>query len=191
MTTLMLPTGTTVELPDGVDPEPILASIRTAIDTEIGKQVRITELATPAPPVVDDADNPDFGGSREPVRFRLRGQQYELRPTLSGAQLAKLASLPEQLPQGTPTAEDIPALIGLVAGAIRTIAGGAVGVELHDRLLDEDEGFDFTTEVMPLLQYLMRKYTKRPLGGSWVPSTGSAAAPTATPAESASSTDGA
>lgn len=192
---LMLPGGTTLDLPDGVDPDVVAASIRAAVESEL---LKATATATVTPPravvtPAGEADNPEFGEAPRRVRFKLRGTQYDLPARLSVGKLKKLAGIAEHLPQEGQQLDfaGVDALIAQVGEAFAAVVGGSAGAELKALVVSEDEGLDFQTEVMPLFQYLMTAYLgARPLQGSGSSFTGTTAEPTSTPHTPSFSTDG-
>ena len=205
-TTLMLPSGHQLVLPADLPAdvtETILGAFRTEAETHFANGRMSVATAAPAPSVPtqggSDPDNPDFSAHIRRVRFTLRGEQFNLPGVISAAKLRRIAEMRSALPDMSAATNDaeltdaqINGLMNVVADVLGFLVGGERGTAVRKMVLDEEDGLDLFTESLPLMQYLISRFTGgRPLGQLTPSATGTQADPTATPAAATSSTDGA
>ena len=150
-------------------------------------------------PAVDADGVRDFTIRREPVRFRIDDDVFQVPNTLAIPKLRKLAGLHAELGNTATlmsTDAGIDMLLEITSRMFELIIGGEHGKRFVARLnsggdLEDPAPIDLMKQAMPVLFFVLESYGLRPTEPSSASLPGSTDGQTATPSDGISSTDGA
>ncbi len=150
----------------------------------------------------------DFSLDRTPIHFRADGDEFVAPASLAVPTLRRLGSMHARLGDLTGGSDtDVESLLSLVTDMFGHLLPGPSGRRFVERLKsegrpadpeadpprldDEPVPLDLMKQAIPILYYLLERYGLRPTEPSSASPAGSTEAPTATPSDGISSTDGA
>jgi len=150
-------------------------------------------------PAVDADGVRDFTIRREPIRFRIDDDVFQVPNTLAIPKLRKLAGLHAELGDTAllmSTDEGIDRMLDATGRMFELIIGGADGRKFVERLnsngdIEDPAPIDLMKQAMPVLFFVLESYGLRPTEPSSASLPGSTDGQTATPSDGISSTDGA